>query len=290
MLTVEELICLDHRAWLHTQQRVADQLGYSQSQVCRIERRCLKTLKELGLPLSQRHCHLYDDDLGLLSSLRRIHQVLRFEQRRGLRLQTTTWLRHLVLEPAPPGWSVNPAPLHATNDCSSVELVEARVIDAALVTGPETPHAAHPNLCSITLSQHPLLLLVPGDHALAREGGLSQDDIKGHSELAHSSFINTRCREVMEVLDTRLLAATTSSLTGLQGEPPPHARRFGTAMTCLIRPDLVPIDFQVPRPAADVLVMHRDWIDHPGAAELLTLLREQLQGLQKQIPALTLPS
>ena len=289
LLTLEHLSALDLQAWLGSQREASLHLGYSQSQISRKSQQGLRLLMELGVKLNQPAPDLHHDCQGLLNKLRGVHQWMRFRDRRDLRLQSSCWMRHLALEPMPEGWIANSGDLTRFNDCDVLSLLEHRLIDAALVTGPECPPDAHPSLCRLELSRQPLLLLVPRHHRLADECGLRVSEIAANSELAHSSFVPSRCRQVMEQLDSRLVdEARRSKLCTLRSEPPGHTRRYGTAMTCLIRPDLMPLDFAIPHPALDVLVVHRDWADHAAISELITVLRQRLDALKPSIAGLEL--
>ncbi len=289
MLSIEQLNALDLRAWLGSQQEAASHLDLSQSQICRTGQQSLALLDGLGCALHHPVRHLHCDALGLMDKLRQVNQWMRFRDRSGLRLQSSCWLRHLVLDPMPEGWATNRAPLDRHNDCEAMVLLENRVIDAALVTGPERPADDHPCLETVELCRQPLVLLVDRQHPLSNERGLAASEICAVSELAHSSFVHRRCRQVMERLDHLLLAPEQrSKLCGLRGEPPTQARRYGTAMTCLIRPDLRPLDFAISHPALDVLVVHRDWSEHAVIRQLVRLLRQRLQGLQRHITGLEL--
>jgi len=287
MLSIEELACLDLHAWLGTQQAVAEQLVSSQSRICRIAKRSCHRLNELGLTLTSRSHPVIADDQGLLAQLRTIHQALRFHQQRGLRLQATTWLRHLALEPVPCNWVVNPAPLHGSNNCASLALLEERVIDAAPITGPEAVADEHPQLCFMTLSRKPLQILVHRQHCLARDKGLTIGDIADNSTLTHSSFINPGCRRILERMDAAMIASGGRPCRRLESAA---ARLYGNAMTCLLKPELVALDFETPYTSADVVAPHHDWSTHPALRALLTLLRDRLSLLRKRIPSLDLPS
>ncbi|MFM1812146.1 MAG: hypothetical protein RLZZ336_1084 [Cyanobacteriota bacterium] len=289
MLSFEQLSALDLRAWLGSQQEAAAHLDLSQSQISRNGQQSLNLLHDLGCALHNPVRHLHCDELGLLTKLRQVHQWMRFRDHRALRLQSSCWLRHLVLEPMPDGWVANQAPLERHNTCEALVLLEQHVIDAALVTGPERPAADHPCLDTVELSRQPLLLLVGGQHPLAKERGLAASEISAVSKLAHSSFVHQRCRQAMEGLDQLLLGpGQRSRLCALQSEPPGPARRYGTAMTCLIRPDLQPLDFAISHAALDVLVVHRDWSEHPAIRMLVQHLRQRLQGLQRCVNGLEL--
>jgi DNA-binding transcriptional LysR family regulator len=289
MLSFEQLSALDLRAWLGSQHEAAAHLDLSQSQISRNGQQSLILLNGLGCALHSPVKHLHCDELGLLTKLRQVHQWMRFRDGRGLRLQSSCWLRHLVLEPMPDGWVGNQASLDRHNDCEALALLENHVIDAALVTGPERPASDHPCLDSVVLSRQPLYLLVDGQHPLANERGLAASEISAGSELAHSSFVHRRCRHVMEELDQRLLGpGQRSRLCALRSEPPGPVRRYGSAMTCLIRPDLRPLDFSISHPALDVLVVHRDWSEHGAVRSLVQLLRQRLQGMQRCIAGLEL--
>ena len=162
-----------------------------------------------------------------------------------------------------------------------------RVIDAALITGPEAKPDEHPELCFLTLSRKPLQILVHGQHCLAREKGLTIGDIAANSTLTHSSFINPGCRRILERMDTAMFAWPGRPCRRIKAAV---CRLYGNAMTCLIKPELVSLDFETPYTSADVLAVHQDWSEHPALGSLLTLLRERLSLIQKRIPSLELTS
>jgi hypothetical protein len=87
----------------------------------------------------------------------------------------------------------------------------------------------------------------------------------------------------MERLDSHLFGAQDPSYFHIQKEPPPSTRRYGTAMTLLIRPDLVKIDAKMDFLAGDILVVKKDLADHPEILKLILELRNRLQALQNKI-------
>ena len=165
-------------------------------------------------------------------------------------------------------------------------LLDQHIIDAALVTNPEAPLQSDRHYKCFHLSNQPLFLLVSPSNALARETGLSPTEVCSNTELGHSTFVSKDCRGVMERLDSHLFGVENSRGTPCQNEPLPSARRYGTAMTMLIRPDLVKLDLKMDFPAGDILVVKRELAEHPQIFKLILELKKRLQTLQNKINGL----
>ena len=286
MLEIETLSALDHCIWLGRQIEAAKSLHTSQSTISRNLKKAQDTLASIGIvdEISAKG-ELVDDD-QILRSQRRIHQLIRFKQAKGMRIQATCWARQLLLEPLPEAWIANKGDLGNFMHRKTLHLLNQHIIDAALVSTPEAPEANDRRYTRFHLSNQPLFLLIPNSNELSKETGLSASEVAECTRLGHSGFVSPECRAVMQRIDESLFGEQSENFASSFKEPPNHARRYGTAMTMLIRPDLARLEHQLNYPAGDILVVKRELADHPEILKLLKELTERIQRFQAVIPGL----
>jgi len=286
LIEIEQLAALDLCAWTGSQSEAARILNTDQSTVSRSLYKSQKLLSSIGINLDPIRKYAFRDNQDILKDQRRLHQLIRLLQGKGLRIQATCWGRHLLLEPTPEGWIPNKAAINNFKHCETLQLLEDHIIDAALVTNPEAPPASDQRYARYHLSNQPLFLLIPKTHILANEHGLSSGEATRHTELGHSGFVSKECRGVMEKLDQVLFGAQEFQHTSSYKEPPRHTRRYGTAMTMLIRPDLTRLDLAVEFPAGDILIVKQELAEHPEILRLVLELKKRLGFLQPKINGL----
>ena len=286
MLEIEQLAALDLCTWTGSQCETARILKTDQSTISRSIRKSESLLSSLGIKRNPCERYTFEDKQEILKGQRKLHQLIRFLQGKGLRIQATCWARHLMLEPTPEGWIPNQAAVHNFKHCNTLQLLEEHIIDAALVTNPEAPPPSDSRYACYHLSNQPLFLLVPEINTLAKEQGLSPTEVASYTELGHSVFVSKECRAVMERVDEKLFGMQDHRLSSSQKEPPIHARRYGTAMTMLIRPDLTRLGVHMDFPAADILVIKEELAEHPEIIKLVLQLKKALGNLQPIINGL----
>ena len=283
MLQIEDLAVLDLCAWTGSQSEAGRILNLNQSSICRNLYKAKAILSSAGIEHLGKEKYLFKDNYHILKAQRRIHQLFRFNQAKCLRIKATCWARHLLLQPSPEGWIPNQAAIINFRHCDVLQLLDQHIIDAALVTNPEAPLEGDKKYKRFHLSNQPLFLLVSNINTLPRETGLSPTEVCSNTELGHSSFVSKECRRVMESLDSHLFGVKDTRYSTCQKEPLPSARRYGTAMTMLIRPDLVKLDLKMDFPAGDILVVRRELAEHPEIFKLISDLKKRLQSLQNKI-------
>lgn len=286
MIEIEQLAALDLCAWTGSQAEAAMILKSEQSTISRSLHKTKRLLESIGIKAVPGKKYLFQDVQDILKSQRKLHQQIRFTQARDLRIQATCWARHLLLDPTPDGWIPNRAAINNFKHRDTQQLLEQHIIDAALVTGPDAPSPSEKRYARYHLSNQPLFLLIPHSNKLALEHGLSPSEVASHTELGHSNFVSKECRAVMEVLDKQLFGAQDHQPFTSYKEPPNHARRYGTAMTMLIRPDLTRLGVDMRFPAADILIVRQELADHPEILRLVFALKTSLADLQHSIPDL----
>ena len=283
MIEIEQLAVLDLCAWTGSQLEAARILSFNQISISRNLYKAKAVLGSVGIECLGGDKYSFEDSCQILKAQRKIHQQIRFDQTKCLRIHANCWVRHLLLEPPPEGWIPNQAAIKKFRHCDAIELLDKHVIDAALVANPEAPLDCDSRYHRYPISNQPLFLLVSTCNALASETGLSLAEVSSTTELGHSSFVSKECRRVMERLDSHLFGAQDPRYFHSQKEPPPTTRRYGTAMTMLIRPDLVKINAKMDFLAGDILVVKKELADHPEILKLIAQLRNRLQALQNKI-------
>ena len=286
LIEIEDLSTLDLCAWTGSQQETARLLHASQSTICRRLQRSNKLLTSIGVRPKGGKTYTFHDEHQILREQRRLHQKIRLIQGKDLRIQATCWTKHLLLEPTPEGWIPNQASINNFKHRPTLDLLNESVIDAALTTNPEAPPESDRRYARHHLSDQPLFLLTPKSNTLSKEKALSATDVTTHTELGHSGFVSNECREAMERLDQKLFGEQDHKHLCSYEEPQGSTRRYGTAMTMLIRPDLTRLDHEMNFSAGDILVVKQELAEHAEIIKLVAELKKRLQQYQHTIDGL----
>ncbi len=154
MVSVELLAAVDALLWLRTGDRAAAYLQCTQSTVSRHSRRCLEVF---GLQMTKRDgewCLL--GDTTLLEHLRSVHQLLRWREGSGLRLDGQPWCHHLLAADLPDPWTAGNG--NAFEHERLLQLLRSGVIDAWLCSAADLPE--HPDLHAVPFTSMPLQLVL----------------------------------------------------------------------------------------------------------------------------------
>lgn len=173
MVSVEVLAALDALLWLRTGDRASTYLQCTQSTVSRHSRRCLQTF-DLALEKRAGEWCLQGDQ-SLIDLERGVHQLLRWQQGRGLRLDSQHWCRHLLATELPAAWTCGNTNYFEVQRLQ--ELLLHGVIDGWICSAPDLPD--HPDLHVIQLTDMRLGLMVKPGHPLLERG-----DQLGFADLA----------------------------------------------------------------------------------------------------------
>jgi len=195
VVSIELLAALDALLWLRTGERAAAYLQCTQSTVSRHSRRCLDVF---GLMLEKQSgdWRLMGDQT-LLDMERGVHQLLRWRQGFGLRLDSQHWCAHLLEPAVPPPWV--PGNCNFFEYDQPLELVQRGVIDAWLCGAPDLPEYA--DLHAVQLTAMPLQLVVKPHHPLLDRGdALRFDDLADYPVLPLPDGAFPRTQAVLETL------------------------------------------------------------------------------------------
>ncbi|MFM8524560.1 MAG: hypothetical protein ACKOCM_02925 [Cyanobacteriota bacterium] len=281
MLEAEDLFSLDALLWLQSGKRAGQLLGANQSTISRRSRQCLE---RLGLSLEHcAPCPPHDPMQALLLMERQLHQLHRLRGGAPLRLLANFWVRRHLLPCLPPGW-MTPDPDPVRPHADPLGLLEARIVDAALLSGPEVRDLDRRRWRVVDLSALPLQILVPSGHRLARERGLGPADLAILDPLTFSVIVPQPVRQAMAVLHGHLGART--ALATVSPVPAPDPPCMATAFTRHLWPGYVPLDVTLPIRASDHLVVLAELPWEARLDHLLEHFRLQLQQLRAAAPEL----
>jgi hypothetical protein len=283
MVSLEELSALDLQIWLRNGQHAAGAARCNQSTICR---RVERTLKGFGLSLARRDGEwtLYGNPL-LLTMEREIHQLARFQGLEPLRLEVSPLMAPLVAEPAPRGW------LLGRNDAIGMvcplRLLRQRVIDAWLIDNTmDLPPREDAEIARFDLGRYPLGLAASPDHPLARERGVSFDDLRRFPvpQLPSELFPNTSGHLADLAFGGPLQLLRRYDPADWEGRTADGASlTYATPFNLAQHPDLRRID-SVPLLINGVsLVVRRDRIEMAPILALKQLLEARLRQLAPKL-------
>lgn len=285
MLEAEDLFSLDALLWLQSGKRAGKLLGANQSTISRRSRQCLE---RLGLSLEHCvPCPPQEPMQALLLMERQLHQLHRLRGGAPLRLLANFWVRRHLLPFLPPGW-MTPDPDPVRPHADPFGLLEARIVDAALLSGPEVRDLDRRRWRVVDLSALPLEILVPESHPLARERSLRSADLATLDPLTFSVIVPQPVQQAMAVLHEHLgrglgagRASDPLAPVFAAGQP-----CMATAFTRHLWPGYVPLDVTLPIRASDHLVVLAELPWEARFDHLLEHLRLQLQRLHGVAPGL----
>ena len=279
MFEVDDLFSLDALIWMQSGKRAGSLLGANQSTISRRSRDCLQ---RLGLSLDHcATCQPQQPMQELLLMERQVHQLHRWRGGAPLRLLANHWVRCHLLEPIPPGWMAPVADLVRPH-ADPLGLLEARIVDAALLSGPEVRGLDRRRWRVVDLSALPLEILVPAWHPLARERALKAADLAILEPLTFSPIVPLPVQRVMEHLYGHLGAGRAAAGPSPITAPPCMA----TTYTRHLWPGYVRLDVTLPVAACDHLVVLAELPWEARFDHLLAHLCRRLQELRRDVPGL----
>lgn len=273
VVSVEVLAALDALLWLRTGDRAAVHLQCTQSTVSRHSRRCLQVF-DLAMERQSGEWCLRGDQT-LIDLERGVHQLLRWRQGYGLRLDSQHWCNHLLTTELPGAWMRGNANYF---ECQRLqELLLHGVIDAWLCSAPDVPD--HPDLHVIQLTVMPLWVMVrPGHPLLERGDQLSFADLADYPVLPLPDGAFPKAQRILEDLnlwpcperDRRFKQAAWFGTVPVEE----LMISFGTTLQRVMGflDGCVPLPLHLPLSVGEALVVKREFADHPHLHSLLAAL------------------
>ena len=259
MLEVETLRIADVYKWLGTGIAAGEYLKCHQTTISRVVKQVNIAKTELVAIGAQ----------DLLIAERKIHQTLRFKQRRHLRLHLYQWTNKLIRKEIPANWEVNPIHTSATK-APAINLLKERVVDAICAPYPLIANVGEQNFSIIPLYSSFLQLLSNNGAAITRERGLSKADIASLSKLEKLDFVPTEASACSEILDSEMFAKEHLK----ERERGLERRYWGTPLTTFTSKTLQPVSYKPICPYAEYLVVLKEWEN----STLICKLYESITG------------
>ena len=273
MVSEEVMAALDALLWLRTGERAAGYLQCTQSTVSRNSRRCLEVFG-LGIQKQAGEWCLIGDQT-LIGLERGVHQLLRWRQGRGLRLDGQHWSRHWLAADLPECWAAGNYNYFEYQ--RPQELLRRSVIDAWICSAPDLP--GDPGLHTIQLTAMPLQLLVKSGHPLLERGDqLSWDDLANYPVLPLPDGAFPKAQAILEARglwscperDRRYQQASWFGLVPVED----RMISFGTPLqrAAGLLDGLLPLPLAMPIRVGDAVVVKQEFATSPHLSSLLAAL------------------
>ena len=285
MVTVDTLEALDLLIWLGNgvqagelaccnQSTVSRRIGQAKATFNLSLRRVAGALQTVGDPL-------------LLSLEREVHQLGRFMGRQGLRLQAPIWSAETLLHELPVGWIGNPvSSMGSPHHC--LDLLEQRVIDAALATLPERPAADDARFACFDLFQSPIHLVTTPDRAVSQLTQPTREEIGSRCSIATFPFNPRPQKHFIRSFYAHHFRPSQPHLSAKQPETNPVFFANSLMFRALgDRMPLVTLEVSVPSHYVESLVVRQEHRESPAVAELVEVLRRRIQTLSRSETQLT---
>lgn len=280
MVSEEVLAALDALLWLRTGDRAAAYLQCTQPTVSRHTRRCLQVF---GLAMEKRAGEwCLRGDQTLIDLERGVHQLLRWRQGRGLRLDGQHWSSHCLPSDLPGTWVAGNHNFFEYQ--RPQELLHKGVIDAWMCSAPDLP--GDPGLHTIQLTAMPLQLLVKPGHPLLDLGNqLTWADLADFPVLPLPDGAFPKVQAILEdrglwsclERDRRYQQASWFGLVPVEE----WMISFGTPLqrAAGLLDGLLPLPLSLPIRVGEAVVVKREFAANPHLLTLLAALSHRVQLL-----------
>lgn len=280
VVEVDCLAALDCLQWLRTGSRAAEILGCSQSGISRSARKC-ERIFGISLKKQAAEWRLKGDDT-LIQAERRVHQQHRWSSGASLRLETQHWQRDTYGSLPLAGWIKGN--MNYLEYQQPQALIQERIIDAWLCSAPDAP--TDTELATIPLCSMPSLLTVKHDHPLAALGdAITLEDVRAYPLLPLPKGAFPVFESMLEAQGLTLLRTAESARPGEAIED--LLVGIASPLTLdLYGPETIALPIRLPMTVGDVLVVKREYADHPRTRALATELLSHLRRLAETRPNL----
>ena len=281
------LASLDGLIWLRTGHQVALKFKQHQSNISRNSRKCANIFG-ISLKRQAAEWHVIGDQ-RLLTLERRVHQHVRFQTGKDLRLDAQHWSGPQLLTPAPTGWILGN--LNFLEYQRPEQLLRERIIDAWLASYPDTPDQ-DPDLATIRLSKMPMHLVVPATHPLLELGdAVTFADVDRYPLLPLPEKAFPKFQGILQAIGLDPHSSRSKRIATANSA---NQRRIEDFMVGFASPQTLPLfgedmrilPLKLPVEVGDALVVRREFSEFPQIQGLIDLLRTRLQERAKTTPNL----
>ncbi len=271
VVSLEQLSALDLMLWLTGSQRAAQLERTNQSTIVR-RAQAVKDLFEVAIRRDPCGWSL-SGDTQLLLLERLLHQRARLLGRRPLRLQIPYWTQRGRLRRLPQGWISNPPT--ASSVCENpLELLRARVIDAALLTPTQLTEAGDDLIFEEIYASQIELTVFPETELSDPQGAYQSLRDRGELQLRLPPFLPSSCLQRCRVWFNQLLPRP--ALNAVAVRPLRVARATPELSVAFLTPEMRRVQgrpFLVdptlePRHYAESLVMLAELAEEPAMVRL----------------------
>ncbi len=289
LVDVDVLACLDYLVWLRTGAEVSKRLNLSQPTVSRNYGRCCDRFSLIPRKVDTEYS--ISGDLDLLNLERKVHQRHRWNGGRPLRIEGMFWNGRTYLSQPIDGFTAGNHDFMAVRQPFS--LLRDAVVDVWIVPYPDCPDKDHTEFASFPLCRFPCILVASESHPLfLMQKELTLDDIAAFPSLAlpdgafpvfekyarsiglwnSPSRILRYKREFWEVKAENELMTSFSNVFALGMFP--FSQRI--------------LPFKLEQEFADILVVRREFANHPRFNKLKATLLDRLRPWVEKYPEIRL--
>lgn len=290
MVEFTDLLCLDLLLWLGRGQDVAQRLDINQSTVSRKATAAAKKL-DMHLQRNSYGWELLGDPL-LVRMERQVHQTRRLMKNSDIRLDADPWLGPVLLGSTPRFDTWITGRYHHLSHHQPLHLLRERVLDGWLtVLSNEIGNNYGPDLTIIKLGSMPIQLTATHTHPLSGERGISLGDLLRFPRLNLPSGVVPVLESTIRdhgLWDSPVIAHSYSPEDWDDRAPSEVTLLYGHPLLHTMKPNLVPLDFDLKATYPIALVLHRELAAHPATETLIASLVQKLEVLQLQQPLLSL--
>ena len=289
LVEVDILACLDYLVWLRTGEEVGKRLHVNQSTISRNFRKCCKEFSILSSKVESEYS--ISGDLDLLNLERKVHQKHRWQGGRPLRIEGMFWSGRTYLSDPIKGFIAGNHDFMAVSQ--PLSLLRDGVIDAWIAPYPDCPDEDDPEVASFPLTYSPCILMANESHPLfSSQKELTIDDIAAYPSLS----LPDGAFPVFERYARSIGLWNSPSRTlrykrdRWEGRTEDELTTSFSSFFCLDmlagKHRILPVKLK--QEFGDILVVRREYSDHPLLLELKSILLDRLKPWAEKYPEIRL--
>lgn len=289
MVEVDVLACLDFLVWLRTGKEVSKRLNLNQSTISRNFSKCCNSFSLIPCKVETEYS--ITGDLDLINLERKVHQRHRWAGGRPLRIEGMFWSGRTYLTQPIEGFIAGNHDFMAVSQ--PLSLLREGVIDAWIAPYPDCPDGDDPEVASFPLCHFPCILVASESHPLfSIQKELTIDDIAAYPSLSLPDgafpIFEAYARGIgLWNSPSRILRYKREKW---EGRTEDELTTSFSDVFCLdmfsVRQHILPVKLE--QEFADVLVVRREFTNHPRFNELKATLLERLRPWVEKYPEILL--
>jgi hypothetical protein len=289
LVEVDVLACLDYLVWLRTGEEVSKRVDLSQSTISRNISKCCDRFSLI--PKKVQTEYSIAGDLDLLNLERKVHQRHRWNGGRPLRIEGMFWSGRTYLSQPIKGFIAGNHDSMAVSQ--PLSLLRDGVIDAWIAPYPDCPDEDDADIASFPLCRFPCVLVASESHPLfSIQKELTIDDIAAYPSLSLPDgafpIFEAYARSIgLWNSPSRILRYKREKW---EGRTEDELTTSFSDVFCLdmfpVRQRILPVKLE--QEFADILVVRREYSEHPRLLELKTTPFDRLKPWVEKFPEIRL--